>query len=128
MTAAIMAVGCSKPEEPAVPEVKLVGVWKAPFVTCEGMMEDFAGKKLTINADHTGSFHYLSFANWKIEGDQLTFSNYFEQDARRHLELLRYTISNYADTAMLLTGKYMYIVGDSVYQEADMSGLFSRER
>ena len=45
----------------------------------------------------------------------------------RHVEVLRYTINNFADTSMLLTGYYIYAVGDSIYQESDMSGLFKRD-
>ena len=128
MAAAILAVACSKPEEPKVPENKLVGAWKAPLNMTDGTMNAFGGKPLTINANHTATFSYLAFDNWKIEGDQLILTNLSGEGLSRRIEVLRYTIENYVDTAMLLTGKYILAVGDSVYQQGDLSGLYKRDK
>ena len=128
MTAAMMAVAYSKPEEPIVPESKLVGTWVVPFSIAGEEIGNFAGKKLIINEDHTATFSILSFNNWKIEGDQLTLTNMYGEGLNRHLEVLRYTIVSYVDTAMLLTGNYISTVGDSVYVQGDLSGLFTRDK
>ena len=125
---AMLAVACEKTEDPIVPESKLVGVWQAPLVANGGMMDDFRGKNLIINENHTATFSVLSFNNWKIEGNVLTLANYYSEGTNRHIEVLRYTIEKYADTAMLLAGTYTYVVGDSVYLEEDMSGLFKRQK
>ena len=127
MTAALMTVACSKPEEPKVAESKLVGTWVAPLNVGGGTVEGVGGKELVINADHTAKFAVLSFNNWKIEGDVLTFTNYIEHEVDRELAVLRYTIDNFADTSMVLSGKYTYAVGDSIYLEGDMSGLYKRK-
>ena len=128
VAAAILAVACSKPEEPKVPESKLVGVWKAPNNMGDETMDAFGGKNLTINANHTASFSYLEFDNWKIEGDQLTLTNLSGEGLYRRVEVLRYIIEDYHDTAMLLTGNYTLAVGDSVYLRGDLSGLYKRDR
>ena len=125
---AMLAVACEKVVEPVVPESKLVGAWKAPLSSSDEMMQDLGGKNLVINADHTASFAFLSFNNWKIEGDVLTLTNYHGEGVARHVEVLRYTINNYTDTSMLLDGRYVYAVGDSVYREGDFSGLYMRDK
>lgn len=127
VAAVTMSVACSKTVDPIAPENKLVGVWKAPITSTSGLMDDLRGKNLIINANHTATFSFLSFNNWKIEGDMLTFTNYHAEGVDRHVEVLRYTINNFTDTSMLLTGYYIYAVGDSIYQESDMSGLFKRD-
>ena len=127
VVAVVLAVACSKTEDPIVPESKLVGAWKAPTVANGGMMEDFRGKNLIINKNHTASFSVIYFNNWKLEGDVLTLTNYYTQGTNRHAEVLRYTIMNYSDSAMYLSGYYINVVGDSVVQEDDMSGIFTRD-
>lgn len=128
VAAVILAVSCKKEVEPKVPESKLVGVWKAPFTMSDNAIGDFSGKYLIINENHTATFNILSFNSWKIEDDELILTNYHGEGPARHVEVLRYTINNFADTTMLLTGKYIYAVGDSVCLEGDLSGLFKRDR
>ena len=125
---AMLAVACEKAEEPIVPEAKLVGAWTAPLSSTDEIMHDLGGKNLVINPNHTASFSYLSFKNWKIEGEVLTMTNYTGEGVNRHVEVLRYIINNYTDTSMLLTGRYIYAVGDSVYREGDFSGLYKRDK
>ena len=104
VAAALMAVACSK-EEPKVAE----------------------SKNLIINANHTASFAVLQFKNWKIEGDVLTFTNVADQGVNREMEVLRYTIDNFTDSLMTLTGSYTYLVGDSIVIQGDMSGVYARQ-
>lgn len=126
VAAALMAVACSK-EEPKVAESRLVGTWKAPLSVGAGSVEGVGGKNLIINANHTASFAVLQFKNWKIEGDVLTFTNVADQGVNREMEVLRYTINNFTDSLMTLTGSYTYLVGDSIVIQGDMSGVYARQ-
>lgn len=128
VAAMMLAVSCQKAEEPLVPESKLIAVWKAPLTIGDASMNDFAGKNLILNHNHTASFSSLYFNNWKIEGDQLTLTNYFGEGPNRHLEVLHYTINSFTDTTLLLTGKYIAAIGDSVYMEGDLSGLYKKDK
>lgn len=128
IAAMVLAVSCEKAVEPLVPEIKLIAVWKAPLTIGDEAMNDFAGKNLILNQNHTASFSRLYFNNWKIEGDQLTLTNYYGEGPNRHLEVLRYTINSFTDTTLLLTGRYIAAIGDSVYMEGDLSGLYKRDK
>lgn len=124
--AATMAAGCSK-EEPKVPESKLVGTWTAPLNAGGGTVQGVGGKDLEIKSDHTAHFAVLNFDRWKIEGDQLTFTSYVDHGTYREVSLLKYTIDDFSESTMTLTGKYIYTVGDSVYMEGDMSGVYKKK-
>ena len=123
---AMMATACGK-EEPKVPESKLVGIWTAPLAAGGDAVHGVGGKDMVINADHTASFAVLFFNNWKIEGDVLTLTSYSDLAGVRKVGVLQYTIENISDSTMLLKGKYTYAVGDSVYMQGDMSGLYKKK-
>ena len=127
MFATLTAVGCSK-EEPKVAESKLVGTWTSPLNIGGGVVEGVGGKDLIIKEDHTATFNVLYFDYWKIEGDVLTFTTHIDHGITRELSVLKYTIDNFSDSTMLLTGTYTYAVGDSVYLTGDMSGLYKRKK
>lgn len=128
VVAAMFFAGCSK-ESPKVSESSLIGAWKAPLNVSEGLIHGLGGKNLVINPDYTAVFESLSFNHWRIEGDELTLTNYTEAEhgVDHVLDILHYTIVNYCDTMMTLVGTYTHTIGDSIYLTADMSGMYQRK-
>ncbi len=130
VAAAMIFVGCSKDEvSTKIPEINLIGNWKAPYDVSRGAIQGLGGKNLIIYPDHTAVFESLKFNYWKFEGNELTFTNYTEAEhgVDHVLDVLHYTIAIYSDTVMALVGTYTHTVGDSVYLTADMSGTYEKK-
>ena len=127
LAVAAMAVACTKEKEPSVAESKLVGIWVAPLNAGGGVLQGVGGKDLVIMDNHTALLATKPFANWKITGDELVFSNFVERGYMSEIESLKYQILNFADTVMTLKGTYTYVVGDSIYMKANMSGLYQKK-
>lgn len=126
LTVALMATACSK-EESKYDELKLIGAWKAPVSVSNGAIQGLGGKDLVIKGDHTANFAILSFNYWKLEGDELIFTQYIDRGVTHEVNVLRYTIASFCDTVMALVGTYTKTVGDSIYLVADMSGMYQRK-
>ena len=124
---AVMVAACTK-EDPKVPESKLVGTWQVPLAAGGDVIQGVGGKDLVICDDHTASLVNFVFDNWKIEGDVLTFSNLIDHGNVYEMEVLKYEIVEYLDTAMILNGSYTHLIGDSVYLQGDMSGLYRKKK
>lgn len=126
--AALLAVACTKVEDPKVAESDLVGAWKAPYSVGGSTLQGVGGKNLVINENHTATFATLAFNYWKIEDDELIFTYYADHGVDHEVDVLRYTIANFCDTVMTLVGTYTKTIGDSVYLVADMSGMYLRPK
>ena len=113
-------VSCGEKERP-VAESAVVGIWSFPLTAGQDVF-DLIGKKLIISADHTAMLAHVPFSNWKLDGYNLTMSNYTPGSQR--LEMLQYTIDAITDSTLGLSGRYFIAVGDSILVETDMSGLY----
>ena len=120
----LLASACSK-EKPPIAEIRVIGSWVFPPNAGLGVF-NLTGKKLVINMEHTALMNDIFFRNWKMDGYDLIFTN-FNSD-RQTIEQLHYTINTITDSTMDLTGRYSYIVGDSVHVVADLSGLYIKEK
>ncbi len=117
-------VSCSEKEQP-VAESAVVGIWSFPLTAGQDVF-DLIGKKLVINDNHTALLAHVPFSNWKLDGYNLTMSNYTPGSQR--LEMLQYTIDAITDSTLGLSGRYFIAVGDSILVETDMSGLYKRSK
>ncbi len=122
-----MSVACSKEESSRVSEENLIGIWKAPVNIGDGAVQGISGKKLIIYPNHKATFASLEFNHWKLEGDELTFTNYTDHGVDCEVDVLKYTIVQYADTVITLVGTYTQSYGDSLYLKADLSAMFQRQ-
>lgn len=125
---ALTVAACSK-EESKYPEEMFVGTWTIPFTVSQDV-PNVAGKYLVINENHTGIMNTVPFDAWKLEGDELTFTNdrRINGDEVRDLEVLKYTIVNANDSVITLVGRYTHIVNERVVTAGDMSGVYNKKK